>query len=196
MTGLRTNSSSLLEEESPKISSLLKAISPQVEKATSLQTQNPFWSGVDPLELAYLMIYQAVEINHDTTKTQAKALAENAKEQNLMINKEAEMNFVTLTWNQLHRRAKINYFIFNDPNNYKWVDKNPSQGVLDGMTSKNQEISAIRGVMEDKINVAKQNASVQETNLNSTSDASQQAVSQGSSIMNMLMSLTSQIARI
>ena len=140
---------------------------------------------IDPLLLAYMEIFQSVQLNHQTAQIQAKAIAVNAQQQEEMINIEAGINFQTLRWSQMftHKDGKV-------------IEKTVSAVDINKLQTANQEISAIRGVLADQITVLRQNAQMNETNLNSVVNESQQSVQQGGSLMQMLVSLTNQVSRI
>ena len=140
---------------------------------------------VDPLLLAYMEIFQSVQLSHKTAEIQAKSIAINAQQQEKMINIEAGINFQTLRWSQM----------FTHKNGLS-VRKTVLQTDIEKLQTHNQEISAIRGVIADQITVLRQNAQMNETNLNSVVNESQQSVQQGGSLMQMLVSLTNQISRI
>jgi len=153
----------------------------KIHSTEDKKDNNPY-AGVDPLELAYLFIFDSVKTGRDSAQIQAKNIQNNALIQNNLIGEEAQLAFMTLRPDQL--------FTANGG------AQKVAQTVLDDLQSHNQEISAVRGVMEDQLNVLRQNAQVSETNLNSNTDASQQSVQQGGSLMQMLTSLSSQISRI
>ncbi len=152
--------------------------------ASKPQEKGPY-DKIDPLLLAYMEIFQSVQLNHQTAEIQAKSVAVNAQQQEQMINVEAGINFQTLRWSQMftHKKGKT-------------VKKPVSQTDIEKLQSTNQEVSAIRGVIADKITVLRQNAQMNETNLNSVVNESQQSVQQGGSLMQMLVSLTNQVSRI
>lgn len=141
---------------------------------------------VDPLLFAYMEIFKSVQLNHDTAITQAKMIAVNAQQQEQMINIEANVNFQTLRWSQMFTHNKKGLTI----------KKTVSQTDIEKLQTSNQEISAIRGVIADQITVLRQNAQMNETNLNSVVNESEQSVQQGGSLMQMLVSLTNQVTRI
>lgn len=175
---------------------------------TTVGSGQPNLNGLDPLELAYIYIFESVQLGHDTAQIQAKGLEVNAAAQNKMIAQEAALKFNTFQHSQLYHKkwgdvmwSKVNWKNWdgnwNDlPRTYKWERNNVKQSVLDSLQFKNQEISAVRGVLEDKLNVLKQNSSIGMTQLNTVSNESQQSLSEGSSLMQMLASLTNQISRI
>lgn len=150
-------------------------------------------SGIDPLVLAYLYIFDSVQTGRDTAQIQAKEIENNATQQNNLISEEAQQNFATLKWTQLFTKVLA---IKNKHGTFKTVNKKVAQKTLDVLGSHNQEISAIRSYLEDKLNVTNQYAQINETNLNDTMATSQQSVQQGGSLMQMLTSLTNQISRI
>lgn len=141
---------------------------------------------VDPLIFAYMEIFKSVQLDHETAVTQAKAVAVNAQQQELMIGAEANCNFQTLRWSQMFTHNKKGEIL----------KKTVSQTDIDKLQTANQEVSAIRGVIADQITVLRQNAQMNETNLNSVVNESQQSVQQGGSLMQMLVSLTNQVTRI
>lgn len=149
---------------------------------------------IDPLLLAYMEIFQSVQLGHDTAQIQAKGIAANAQQQEKMINLEAGIQFVTLRWSQMF--SKVYWLSSGGGGGVKFVTKKISQSVLQQMQSSNQEISAVRGVIENQLTVTRQNAQVCETNLNSVVNEDQQSVQQGGSLMQMLVSLTNQVSRI
>lgn len=156
----------------------------ELNKAATTQKKQQAdpYAGIDPLILAYYWIFTSVQIARDTAQLQAKEIQANAANQNSLIFKEAQKNFFTLSWSKLHT-----------PNGgAKTVD----QGDLNNMEAQNQEVSALRGVLGDQLNMLRQNAQVSETNLNTTVSDSQQTIQQGASLMQMLVSLTNQITRI
>lgn len=168
--------------------------------------ENPY-PGIDPVELAFLMICDSVALNHATAQIQTKALQVNAQIQEQMIDQEGQLNFVMFKHSQLfHKKKWIEWSKFTHswyqnnnghmPYGYKWTPQQVHQSALFQMEAQNQETSAQRGLLENKINVAKQNAQILETQENSTVDESEQSVSQGAGLLQMLVSLTNQICAI
>ena len=144
---------------------------------------------IDALLLAYLCIFESVQIDRDTAQIQSKGLEASAAAQNKVIALESGVNFAELKWSQLFTKKIVS-------GKTKIVPKKVAQTILDNLEMQNQEVSAIRGVMEDHLTVLRQGAQVNETNLNSVMDEDQQSVQQGASLMQMLTSLTNQISRI
>lgn len=134
---------------------------------------------VDPLIVAYMQIFKSVQVNHETAGIQAKEIQANANAQNNLINEEAMINFSTVSQSEIDalKKSKRNTF-------------------LQAISTQNQEISALRNDIEDKLTVMKQDAQVSETNVNTVMNENQQSISQGSSLLNMLGSLTQQISQI
>lgn len=186
---------------------------PKEIKAADLEPKkekSPF-SGMDPLILAYMLIFDSVQTARQSAQIQAKDIQTNALQQNSIIDKEAQLNFQTLPWSILHYQKKVqsaNGSIIEHVTPWfggwpatirysmKWFTKKAAATALQQFNTANQEVSAVRGVLEDKLTLLRQNSQVSETNLNSTSDEAQQSIQQGGGLMQMLVNLTSQISRI
>ncbi len=162
--------------EQQKSQQLLELIAVQQQTDDKKKEQG---GSVDPLLLAYMEIYKSVQVNHETAGIQAKEVEANAIAQNGLINQEAMINFSTVSQSQVDalKQSKRNTF-------------------LQQINTHNQEIAALRNDLGDKLTVLKQDAQVSETNVNTVMNENQQCVSQGSSLMNMLVSLTQQISQI
>ncbi len=163
----------------------------------------PSSGGPDPLILAYMAIFEAVQINNQSAQVTAKQLQANAYAQSKKIAEENAMNFVLFRWSQLFSR-RLTLWLKQKPNggptyvikNYRIVSKKMGNQTLDNFQSQNQEVSAIRAVMEDQISLLRQSGQIYMTNENTTIDEGQQAIQEGSSLAQMLASLTNQIARV
>lgn len=176
---------------------------PQV-KGSEDPNQNFWEQGIDPFELAILMVHESLNLEVHSAQIEAKAVQANAMKQNILINEEANMRFYTLPHADLYKKkwgriewskvtAKCKW---NDlPRTYKWVPKNPSQNKLNNMQLKNMEISASRSIMEDKLSVLKQNASVQETNCGTDGQESVQAESVFSGLLDTQKNIFNQVCR-
>lgn len=134
---------------------------------------------IDPLLLAYLEIFKSVQVVRETVTIQAKEVQANSIAQNHLIGEEALINFKTLSASAIEKMPQ------EERNAY-----------LQEINTKNQEISALRSNLGNKMTVLKQDAQVSETNISTGLNENQQTMSQGSSLMNMLVSLTQQVARI
>ncbi|MCH9627032.1 MAG: hypothetical protein S4CHLAM2_06660 [Chlamydiales bacterium] len=152
-------------------------------------------SGVDPLILAYSMIFHAVQINHETASIKSKEVQANAVAQNRLIDREGAFNFYTLTKHQLFA-PDVHINIWNGGHYVTYAPKTVAQTDLTQLNTKNQEIAALRNQLGDKLTVLQQGSQIKETEVNTVMSEDQQAVSQGSSLMNMLVSLSNQISQI
>lgn len=198
--------------------------------ATGVENQEPKQKKdhppVDALLLAYMFIFESVQINHQSAAVQAKQIESNASAQNKVIRDEENVNFahfekgqrdekiVIITANggrEVIDAAQIGSAAFNKilraiergtyhgkalPHSKIFTTFTVKTGAMQQLQLKNQEISAVRSVMENKITVLRQSAQVGETNLNSAIDDDEQALQEGGSLMQMLNSLTQQITRI
>ncbi|NGX61928.1 MAG: hypothetical protein K940chlam9_01419 [Chlamydiae bacterium] len=167
------------------------------------ERQQEEYNNVSPIELAYLMIYESVISSHDTAQIQAKELENNAQNQNLLINEEEQFNFFSLPSDRVKwKYHKSVNAALPDGGNIRhsgfWTKKVIKVGTktIAKYQVKNQEISAIRDNFSNKLIVDRQDAQINETNMNSTINTSEQSISEGSGIMQMLNSLTNQIAKV
>lgn len=169
---------------------------------------------IDALLLAYMYIFQSVQIDHESAVIQAKRIENNALEQSQLIREEGAFQFETLKHSQLYQTfyfgsaaeavmfekmiPHTGWVIHKTPGGriMAYIPKTISSAVLGNMSSTNLYISAERSIMEDKLSVLRQGAQVGETNLNSVTDEDQQSVQQGAGLMQMLVNLTNQITRI
>lgn len=153
---------------------------------------------VDPLFLAYLYIFESVQQNRDTVAVQAKELQVNAAQQQNMINQEATLNFNTL---KCYTMEKIEH-VTAGPNGvtshttYKKVKIDITPEKLADFNAKNEQVSAVRGLLADQMGTLQQDAQIKSANINTDQDADQQSISQGASIMQMAGQLAQQISRI
>ena|ERR1700722_6417788 len=169
-------------------------------------TRNPY-KGMDALLVAYFLIFNSVQLGHDTALVQAKGLQSNALAQNQLIGLESDQEFSVLRQSQLYDIKHDMVFadappagciVQNTPGggNIVFIPKPVSQADLDANNLTNQQITGNRGVLEDQISALRQDAQIKETALNSTSDGIQQGTQQDSSLTQMLTSLINQLARI
>lgn len=158
------------------------------------KTQDPKPQQIDALVYAAMLIFDSVQTDHETARIQAKGLEVNAEAQNRLINREAQLNFETLRWTEMFSNKMI--LNADGPNFTHLTIKKVAQTVLSDLSTKNQEISAVRGIMEDQITLMRQEAQVKQAGLNSVLNEDQQAVQQRTSLMQMLTQLTNQISRI
>lgn len=146
------------------------------------------------LLFAYMEILQSVNLNHETASIQAKELQNNAQAQENIIAQEGNFAFLTLPQSQLFT-TKVELSSTGAAQNVQ-IPKTVSASVLQNFQEKNQVVSSVRTVFEDQLTVMRQNAQISETNLNTVMNEDQQSVQEGSSLMQMLVSLTNQITRI
>jgi len=167
-----------------------------VQKADKRKQNN--LSGADALLLAYYYILKSVQIDHETASIQAKEVQANAIAQNNLINEEAELKFNTFKKTDLFNKTLLMEWWANGKHGkvYTYKKKSNFKFILHEKSEQNEKISAERSVMEDKIGELKQSAQVKETNVNTVMNEDEQSVSQGSALMNMLVSLTNQISQI
>lgn len=181
--------------------------------------QRPNSDSIDPLLLAYMYIFESVQTGRETAQIQAKSLENNVEAQNKMIREEATKNFYVLRNSQLYNKVTKtrvqhktwdpgcpgthwipphwNYWYTTHAIQTRWVGKKDvDPDVLAKLEENNQQISATRGIIESQITVLRQDAQIKETNLNSSIDEDQQAIQEGASLMQMLVSLTNQISKI
>lgn len=166
---------------------------------------------IDALLLAYQSIYEAVQLTHQAAQTEAKGMTTNASAQNRLIDWEAGLHFQNLSHDQLfavetirdkHQINEINpdgsggpLYIFYTTRHVE-VPKEVAQKDLEDLEITNQQISAVRNILEDNLTLLRQGAQVSETQLNSTIDENQQGNQQGSSLLQMLIQLTERISRV
>jgi hypothetical protein len=166
---------------------------------------------IDALLLAYQSIYEAVQLTHQAAQTEAKGMTTNASAQNRLIDWETGLHFQNLSHDQLfavetirdkHQIHEINpdgsggpWHIFYTTRHVE-VPKEVAQKDLEDLDITNQQISAVRNVLEDNLTLLRQGAQVSETQLNSTIDENQQDNQQGSSLLQMLIQLTERISRV
>lgn len=165
---------------------------------------------IDPLFLAYMMIFEAVKICHDTASIQAKTTQSLALAQNNLINMEGQLNFYQIHNSQLYNKKVVNQYTYGvmpgpwGPVRYKkvvghvnkYTPAKVGQTVLENVNTKNQRIEALRDQISNKLTVLQQDSSMTETNVNSIMNEDQQDISQGASLMQMLVSLSNQISQI
>lgn len=205
------------------ITELPENISP---KGNTKKAENkwPFQKGKpNALLLAYLIMYLTLRTSHDTDRIDAKKIEYNDHIQRLKIRQEAQEKFETISRDQVDKEEMIiGGFPFvksvaKYPQLYHklkeliaegkikpgfvkfvWIQKTAKalNNILTKLQNKNQIVAAERNIMEDQLNVTRQGAQVAETNLNSAVNQTEQTLHQGSSLMQMLMSLTNQISRI
>lgn len=184
------------------MSNLINASSDETAKAIAhhqaavLQDQKKEQSqSIDPLLLAYMCVFRAVQISNQTADIQAKVIQNNVNAQNQLIDLEAKFNFFTLSKSQMYNRISVigtgSFKAY-----VKYTPKKVGQTELEGLTTKNQSVSAIRNTFEDKIRVLGQEVQMDETKVNTDVNNTQQSMQQGSGIMQMMLSLTNQISRI
>lgn len=165
-----------------------------VQQAAQKKQENG--SGVDPLILAYSMIFHAVQINHETASIKSKEVQANAVAQNKLIDREGVFNFYTLSKHQLFAKD-VHMNIWNGKHYVTYAMRTKvAQTDLTQLNTKNQEIAALRNQLGDKLTVLQQGSQIKETEVNTVMSENQQSVSQGSSLMNMLVSLSNQISQI
>lgn len=165
---------------------------------------------IDPLFLAYMMIFEAVKICHDTASIQAKTTQSLALAQNNLINMDGQLNFYQLHQSQLYNKKVVNQYKYGvmpgpwGPVRYKkvvghvnkYTPAKVGQTALENVNTKNQRIEALRDQISNKLTVLQQDSSMTETNVNSIMNEDQQDISQGASLMQMLVSLSNQISQI
>lgn len=149
---------------------------------------------IDPLLLAYMCVFHAVQISNQTADIQAKVIQNNVNAQNQLIDLESKFNFFTLSKDDMFN--KIQVVGTNIAPYIKYTPKKVAQTELENLTTKNQGVSAIRNTFEDKIRVLGQEVQMDETKVNTDVNNTQQSMQQGSGIMQMMLSLTNQISRI
>ena len=173
----------------------------------------------DPLLLAYMMIYSSVIVSSNSAAIDSKALQVNANIQDNLIRQEQAFGFSVINTFEIDKDCLAEFknvapsayamlemfFLKNSqiPQSkkdqlYSAIEKDPKvlQLVLDEKQMKNNSIESIRGTFEDKLNVAKQTAQVMETNTNTVINETGTDIQKGSSIMQMLLSITNQIGAI
>lgn len=158
------------------------------------QQKNEPNPSVEPLLLAFMYIFQSVQISHETALIQGKAIQANALAENNLINEEAQINFITFSKSQLFTKQYLLTPYGHGKVVYKL--KQLSTEIIQNWMAKNQEISAQRNLIGDLYNQKNQQNQQNETNENTVTDEDQQSVSEGSKLMSMLSSLSSQISRI
>lgn len=204
-----------------EINKPLSGLDPSIQTivASKGENQGSNTDQIDPLLLAYMYIFESVQTGRETAQIQAKSLENNVEVQNKLINEEATKNFYALRQSQIYNkvtktRVKHQTWDPGCPGTHwipphwnvwytthaiqtRWVGKKDvAPSVLANFEEKNQEVSATRGIIESQITVLRQDAQIKETGLNSSVDEDQQAIQQGASLMQMLVSLTNQISRI
>jgi hypothetical protein len=169
-----------------------------VQKVLSADNSLDPEQNLDPLIFAWMQIYKTVQINHESAITQAKLIAINAQEQEAMIHDEAQIKFQTFRRSQLFNEQQnvINADGDSPPNGILFTPKAVGQQTLNELQSNNQEITAVRGVLENQIGVLRQTGQLGETNLNSAINQGQQSIAQGAGILQMFQALTDKISRI
>jgi hypothetical protein len=153
--------------------------------------------GLDPLLFAYMEIYRAMQITHQTAQVNAKVLAANAASQEDLIQEEAKLHFATLGWHSGDTCPLSNISIPGVQNNLPQktpVKIDPEK--LSELELHNQEISALRSGLGNKITMRRQEAEMVETKLNTDVNECQEYMQQGIGLMQMLVSLTNQISRV
>lgn len=164
--------------------------------AKKLQTpardlQSPF-DGLDAMQIAFLQLYESVQTGRQTAQIQAKSSEANINQQNILIGQNAQINFQNLSWKELFTHKTVKK---NGKKVQETVEKTDAGAKLEQLASVNDEIEAMRSVMEQKINVLGQANSVENANLSNTLNISEESVSAASKTEQELGSLTTQIAR-
>lgn len=145
----------------------------------------------DALLYAFFQILESSNIALDTAKLQASTLQYNANVQEKLNDLNNQFNFVTLTHDQLYQKV---YHVSAEGKSYiTWEPKTVDSTTLINLEEQNQEVEKERSFYSNKIMLEEQNAQVGETELNTTVSSQQQSVQIDSSLLQMVMSVTSQI---
>ena len=165
-------------------------------KAIQQADHKKFDPKIDALLLAFLYIYEAVQIHRDTAAIQAKEIKANVVDQNNLIKEEALLHFDTLLTNEMLFKWGKRKHRKKGQSKFTWLPKTDDNKILENFNAFNQKIAAQRNIFGDKLTVLKQNVQVEETQINTDVNEDQESISKGSSLLRMLVSLTNQISRI
>lgn len=161
--------------------------------------------GIDPLALA---VYLLMEVSNTTAQCaiiNTKALQQNALAQQDLDDQAAKMQWSGVpklqtvhhphqtqanthwTWKFWEHSGMFCYVTFK---HIKSFDTHPNEGLVDQAAAKNQQISADRSTITEQLNVMQQRAQTGETNVNSFTDESMQAIQEESNLVSILQTLT------
>jgi hypothetical protein len=133
-------------------------------------------SNVNAIDLAYLMIFHANEIEQHSVQISAKMVTSNISAQEFLNNCLNHIEFWTMP-------------------PYAFQAGNASKVDLTDLQIKNDQITASRENCTNGLNLLRQANAINTAELNTKTDVCQQDVSQASDIMQILWALTSQINR-
>lgn len=176
---------SKVEDKTPEVQNKMKAAIAAVLKSENKQKKQQ--GGVDPVLIAWIQIFHSVQLGHQLANIQVNEMQKNLVAQNNTINEEQMLNFIPIP-----QDATITMYTPNGPIKIK---VKPSQALIQQITTKNQEIAALRNNKSDVLTVLKQDAQISETKINTVMNENQRTITQGSGLLNMLVGLTNQINR-
>ena len=177
----------------------------QVHSAEQKSAANLLPPHVDVLFLAFMAILTAMNDQQKVAQTQAKQLQANAAQQIKLNDQEEAINFYQLTENELYRISRQKRYTYNQNGGidggppkkipiYSNV-KVPIPNAAFKVQTMNQQQEKIRDGLTNQMLMLRQNAQIAESQVNSTVDQSEQAAQEGSTLLQMLVTITNHIMR-
>jgi len=158
-------------------------------------------NGVDVMALAYYYLIESATTASETALIQAKQLKANGLAQEQLNKEAAQLQWYYVPDIQVTHHSTIvkhthwtwkfwkNGFHYTTYQRITWTTQK-NQATVANDQAKNQQVSAERDYLTQKMSVLQQIASVNETNVNTISDESSQTMQESSQIMDIIQSLT------
>lgn len=173
---------------------------------------------LDATIIAYMMILEAVKIQRDSAELQSSYLEANAQAQQQLIDEQSQLQYKDVERSALYHTVYDEY----DSKYYSSISGGSSHASAESMSKmgtsakilgsheelkddaditlrtlelENQLVAQKISFIDDKFSLARQRAQLSETDLNTDINKNQQAVQEGSSLLQMLTSLTQLINR-
>ncbi|NGX61929.1 MAG: hypothetical protein K940chlam9_01420 [Chlamydiae bacterium] len=179
----------------PEISSL------QAQKTTTHDRGSPFiGNNVSPIMLAYLMLVEAASNTTESALLQSKELQANAASQQRLNKEQQHLQMQTVPKEKIdHHKDKHSHWSWGlwqmgqwnaMVTNYTFRTSIPNLTKVKNAEARNQEISAQRSIISDRLLVTQQSAKIQMTEINTKSNTASEIMSETGALMNMVKSLT------
>ncbi len=182
-----SNQAIMIQESQENTSTLSADKSKQVAFDARGTAQN----GVSPLQLAFMMLVKAANINTQTAAARAKDLQQNAIEQKRLNEEDEKLQLGNVKEVEKHVvyytvSYGVNGTVFDNRHTRTEVNKN----AMRKEEEKNREVMAKRQIVGEKLQVLEQGASIEMQRANMSVSESMQAMKEGSKILTDLKSLT------
>lgn len=177
----------------------------KMKPVKSTQGDGPFFpkGALDPLYLAYFYLLEATNITTESTLLHVKQLNQNAAAQQRLDNEAAALQWFYLPALQSHKKrvcvgTRTSWSLTANGQNevdkhykvYKTEVTHPNQTAVAQAQAQNQQVSAERQQMSQKLMVLQQNAQIGENYVNSISDEAANDRNMAANILHAIEDLT------